>query len=163
LLVSTGALRVTRETYKNVVPADVFDVGMISGWKIAIAVRDDLAVWQKLNVTAFVASGIGPAFPDLVGEIYLDACNVEYLPKLGLPILIYAGDGPAIRRAFDRARARDLAVSVYTDELFSTRNDVDNRAAVAAVRTDQLVIAGFAVAGDAKQVERAFDKLKLHP
>ena len=26
--------------------------------KIAIAVRDDLAVWQKLNVTAFITSGI---------------------------------------------------------------------------------------------------------
>ena len=26
--------------------------------KIAIAVRSDLAVWQKLNVTAFLASGI---------------------------------------------------------------------------------------------------------
>jgi hypothetical protein len=26
--------------------------------KIAIVVRDDLAVWQKLNVTAFLTSGI---------------------------------------------------------------------------------------------------------
>jgi hypothetical protein len=149
--------------YKNVAPPGVSDARMIPGWKIAIAVRDDLAAWQKLNVTAFVTSGIGPAFPDLVGEIYLDACQVEYLPKLGLPILIYAGDGAAIRRAFDRARARDLAVSVYTDELFTTRNDLDNRAAVAAVATDRLVIAGCAVVGDAKQVDKAFDKLKLHP
>ena len=46
---------------------------------------------------------------------------------------------------------------------FSTRNDVENRAAVAAVATDDLVIAGFAVAGDAKQVDKAFDKLKFHP
>lgn len=136
---------------------------MTPGWKIAVAVRDDLEVWQKLNVTVFVTSGIGPTFPDLVGEVYVDGSGVEYLPKLGLPCLVYAGDASAIRRAFDRSRDRGLAVSVYTDELFSTRNDVENRAAVAAVATDELVIAGFAVAGDAKQVDKAFDKLKFHP
>lgn len=48
---------------------------------------------------------------------------------------------------------------MYTDDLFSTRNDDENRAVVAAVNTDDLVIAGFGVAGDAKQV----DKLKFHP
>ncbi len=136
---------------------------MKPGWKIAIAVREDLEIWQKLNVTAFVTSGIGPTFPELIGEVYIDGSGVEYLPKLGLPCLIYAGDGAAIRRAFDRARGRDLAVSVYTDELFSTGNDVDNRAAVAAVTTEDLVVAGFAVAGEAKQVDKAFDKLRFHP
>ena len=120
-------------------------------------------MWQKLNVTAFVTSGIGPTFPDLIGEVYIDGSGEEYLPKLGLPCLIYAGDAAAIRRAFDRARGRELAVSVYTDELFTTGNDVDNRAAVASVTTEDLVIAGFAVAGDGKQVDKAFDKLKFHP
>lgn len=136
---------------------------MKPGWKIAVAVREELEVWQKLNVTAFVTSGIGPTFPELVGEIYVDGSGVEYLPKLGLPCLIYAGDTDAVRRAFDRARSRGLALSIYTDELFSTRNDVENRAAVAAVDTDELVIAGFAVAGDGKQVDKAFDKLRFHP
>lgn len=135
---------------------------MIPGWKLAVAVREDLAVWQKLNVAAFVTSGIGPTFPELIGEAYVDRSGVEYLPKLGLPILIYAGDGPAIRRSFDRARGRGLTVSVYTDELFSTGNDVENRATVAAFTTEDLVIAGFAVAGDGKQVDKAFDRLKFH-
>jgi hypothetical protein len=136
---------------------------MTPGWKIAVAVRNDLEVWQRLNVAAFVTSGIGTRFPDLIGEPYVDGSGVGYLPKLGLPCLVHAGDAGAIRRAFDRALARGLAVSVYTDELFSTGNDVDNRAAVAAVPTDELVLAGFAVAGDAKQVGKALDKLKLHP
>ena len=56
-----------------------------------------------------------------------------------------------------------MAVSVYTDDLFTTRNDVENRAAVAAVATEDLVVAGFAVAGDAKQVDKVFDKLRFHP
>jgi hypothetical protein len=136
---------------------------MESGWKLAVGVRDDLAIWQKLNVTAFVISGIGPEYPDLVGENYVDASGHIYLPKLGLPILIYSGDQTGIRRAFDRALGRELAVSVYTDDLFTTRNDVENRAAVAAVTTEALMVAGFAVAGDAKQVDKVFDKLKFHP
>jgi hypothetical protein len=136
---------------------------MIPGWKVAVAVRQDLAAWQKLNVTAFVVSGIGSAHPALIGEPYLDGSGVEYLPKLALPCLIYGGDGPALRRAFDRARMRGLSVSVYTDDLFTTGNDVDNRAAVAAVATADLVIAGLAVAGQAKQVDKSFDKLRFHP
>lgn len=131
-------------------------------WKIAVAVRNDLAAWQKLNVTAFVVSGIGPAFPELVGAPYVDGSGATYLSKLVLPVLIYGGDGSGIRRAFDRARSRELALSLYTDDLFATGNDIDNRAAVAAVPTDQLSIAGFAVAGHAKQVDKALDRLKFH-
>lgn len=135
---------------------------MRDDWKIAVAVRDDLAVWQQLNVTAFVISGVGPAFPDLIGETYVDASGVEYLRKLGLPVLIYGGGGAGVRRAFDRALQRQLAVSVYTDELFSTGNDLDNRAAVASVETESLSVAGFSVAGDARQVDKVFDKLRFH-
>ena len=31
--------------------------------KLAVVVRDDLATWQKLNVTAFLVSGIGTRHP----------------------------------------------------------------------------------------------------
>lgn len=131
--------------------------------KIAVAVRDDLETWQRLNVTAFVSSGIGTAHPELIGPPYVDASGTEYLSKLVHPVLVFAGDGAGVRRAFDRALARDLAVSVYTDELFATGNDPDNRAAVAAVPTEDLSVAGFAVVGDAKQVDKVFDKLRFHP
>ena len=40
--------------------------------KIAIVLRDDLETWQKLNVTAFLASGVA-ANPELLGEPYADA------------------------------------------------------------------------------------------
>jgi hypothetical protein len=135
----------------------------MSNVKIAVAVRDDLEVWQRLNVTAFVASGIGTVHPELIGPPYVDGSGVQYLPKLIHPVLVFAGDGAAVRRAFDRARERGLAISVYTDELFTTGNDLDNRAAVAAIPTEDLLVAGFAVAGDAKQVDKAFDKLRFHP
>ena len=136
---------------------------MKTGWKVAVAVRDDLATWQKLNVTAFVVSGIGTALPDLIGAPFVDGSGRVYLAKLGLPVLVYEGDQASLRRAFHRALGRDLELSVYTDELFTTGNDEDNRAVVARVATDDLVVAGFAVAGEGKQVDKVFDRLKFHP
>jgi Uncharacterized protein conserved in bacteria len=41
--------------------------------KIAVVIRDDLAVWQKLNVVAFLTSGIVGAHEGLLGEAYEDA------------------------------------------------------------------------------------------
>ena len=48
--------------------------------KIAIVVRDDLAAWQKLNVTAFLTSGIVGATEGLLGEPYEDAAGNTYNP-----------------------------------------------------------------------------------
>ena len=136
---------------------------MYDDWKLAVVVRDDLAVWQKLNVTAFLASGIGTRHPSLVGEPYRDGAAQTYLPMFVTPVLVLAGDRAGVRRGFDRSLARGLDVAVYTDELFATSNDVDNRAAVAAVPTDALALAGFSVAGPRRDVDKALDKLRLHP
>jgi hypothetical protein len=132
-------------------------------WKIAVAVRDDLETWQKVNLTAFVVSGLGPEHPELMGEPYVDGSGRAELAKFGIPVLVYAGDGHGVRRAFLRAVGRDLSVSVYTNDLFTTGNDVDNRAAIVSVPTEELDVAGFAVAGERKQVDKVFDKLKFHP
>ena len=131
--------------------------------KIAVVVRSDLDTWQKLNVTAFLSSGMGTSAPELIGRAYEDASGLKYHPMFGVPVLVFAADAPGLRRAFDRARARGLVMAVYTDELFTTGNDVDNRAAVAAVTTEDLSLAGFAVAGDRRTVDKALDKLRLHP
>ncbi|MFX8864402.1 DUF2000 family protein, partial [Acinetobacter baumannii] len=40
--------------------------------KVALVIRTDLEAWQKLNVAAFLASGIAAAFPESVGEPYGD-------------------------------------------------------------------------------------------
>lgn len=136
---------------------------LLTDWKIAVAVRDDLETWQKLNLTAFVVSGLGSAHPDLVGEPYVDGSERIELPKFAIPVLVYEGDGDGVKRAFLRAVEREVSVSVYTDELFTTGNDVDNRAVVAGALTEDLSVAGFAVAGERKQVDKVFDKLKFHP
>ena len=136
---------------------------MVTDTRLAFVVRDDLATWQKLNVAAFVTSGIGSRFPELVGPDYVDASGVSYLPKLVVPCRVYVADRPAMQRAFSRALERGLAVSVYSDELFGTMNDDENRAAVAAVATSALSVAGFAVVGPTRQVDKALDRLRPHP
>lgn len=131
--------------------------------KIAVVVRDDLLVWQKLNVTAFLTSGYGARRPDLVGAGYVDADGRAYQPMFAQPVAVLVADAAALRRAFDRALARGLDVAVYTDDLFATGNDADNRAAVAARGTADLPLAGFAACGDRRAVDKALDKLRLHP
>ena len=131
--------------------------------KIAIAIRDDLAVWQKLNVTAFLASGIASQAPDSIGEPYRDADGVHYLAIFGQPVLVFAGSAEALAKAHRRALQRNLSPAVYTEGMFATGNDADNRAVGAGLATESLNPVGIAVHGDRKDVDKALKDLKLHP
>src|SRR4051794_1056549 len=92
--------------------------------KAAIVVRDDLAVWQRLNVTAFLASGIVAAAGDgAIGEPYRDADDREYVPLLVQPVLIFEASGPRLRTLLERAERREVKVALYTSPKFSTRDD----------------------------------------
>lgn len=130
--------------------------------KIAVAVRDDLPVWQKLNMTAFLASAIAAGRPATIGELYADASGIGYAAMFRQPVMVLAGGHDALRQAFGQARARGLFLAVFTDELFATGHDAANRAAVAAVATQALRLAGFAVEGPRNQVDRALKGLALH-
>src|SRR3546814_1034129 len=83
--------------------------------KIAIAVRDDLEVWQKLNVVAFLASGVAARAPESIGEAYHDAGGVPYLAIFGQPVLVFAGDADALAKAHRRALERNLELAIYTE------------------------------------------------
>jgi hypothetical protein len=74
--------------------------------KVAVVVRDDLPTWQKLNVVAFLATGIAGAAPEALGAPYEDAAGRRYVPLLGQPIMIYAASRPDLLRAPPRAGAR---------------------------------------------------------
>jgi hypothetical protein len=130
--------------------------------KIAVVLREDLAVWQKLNVTAFLVSGVAGTDADTIGEPYEDASGHRYLPMFRQPVLIFAGSAEQLRRAYDRLRAGGLRFSVFTEELFATNNDGDNRAAVKAVRGEDLRLAGMAVRGERKVIDKALKGLSLH-
>ena len=131
--------------------------------KIAVVLRDDLAVWQKTNVTAFLVSGIAGTVPGVVGEPYRDASGNEYLPMFVQPVLVYEADGPGLRRAFERALSRGVRPAVYTHELFATNHDEANRAAVASVPADELDLVGIAFRAERKVADKVLDRLRFHP
>ena len=130
--------------------------------KIAVVIRTDLEVWQKLNVAAFLTSGIAAAFLECVGEPYEDGSGTPYLPLIGQPILIYGADRAALTRALDRALARGVKPAVYTEEMFKTAHDAANRAAVKAVARADLNLVGLAMRAERKVIDKIVDGLKFH-
>lgn len=130
--------------------------------KIAVLLRDDLETWQRLNVTAFLVSGIAGTRPEVVGEPYADADGTAYLPMFRQPVLVFSGNAELLTTAHRRALDRGLDMSVFTAELFATGNDRDNRAAVAAVERDKLDLVGIAVHGPKNAVDKAFKGAALH-
>jgi hypothetical protein len=129
--------------------------------KIAVLVRDDLETWQRLNVTAFLASGIA-ANPELLGEPYLDADDTLYLPMLRQPVLVFEGGKETLAAAHERAVRRGLPTAVYTAEMFGTGHDEANRAAVRAVHQCALDLVGIAVHGPRNAVDKIVKGATLH-
>jgi len=131
--------------------------------KIAVAVRDGLETWQKLNVTAFLASGIAASAEDVMGKPYEDGSGRTYLELFRQPVVVYSADGPTLSRAHQRALARGMPMAVYTMDMFATGNDDDNRAVVRAVPADELRFAGLALHGPRNAVDKIFKGATLHP
>ncbi|WP_284180384.1 DUF2000 family protein [Rhabdaerophilum sp. SD176] len=131
--------------------------------RIAIILREDLATWQKLNVTAFLAGGLGGSDPALMGDAYLDADGTRYGALIVQPVLIFASDGDEIKRAHATALERGATLFVYTREMFSTGHDAANRAAVAAVPRADLDLVGIALRDSKATVTKVTKGLKLHP
>jgi hypothetical protein len=131
--------------------------------KIAVIVRDDLPTWQKLNMTTFLVSGIAATNPESMGEPYADASGQQYLPMFGQPVLVFCATAEQIRASYECAMARDLACAIFTEELFTTGNDDDNRAAVRAVASADLQLAGMALRAPRKAVDAVVKGLSLHP
>ncbi|TYO64776.1 DUF2000 family protein [Bradyrhizobium hipponense] len=130
--------------------------------KIAVVIRSDLQVWQKLNVASFLTSGIAAAFPECIGEPYEDATSTKYHALIGEPILIYGADGPALSRALDRALTRNVKLAVYTEDMFKTTHDAANREAVRAVPRSDLNLVGLAMRAERKVIDKIVDGLKFH-
>jgi hypothetical protein len=131
--------------------------------KVAVVVRDDLESWQRLNVTAFLVSGITAAYPELVGAPYQDADGQQYLRLLGVPVLVFETTAENLSAARGRALQRDIPLAVYTRDMFATGHDAANRAAVAAVPGADLKLVGIAVHGPKNAVDKVLKGARLHP
>ncbi|MFJ3800163.1 DUF2000 family protein [Streptomyces sp. NPDC090088] len=131
--------------------------------KIAVLLRADLEPWQRLNVTAFLVSGLGATIPEVVGEPYEDADGVAYLPMFRQPVLVFEGTKETLKAAHDRALSCALPRALFTADLFSTGNDHDNRAAVRVVPTAELDVVGLSVYGPRNAVDKVLKGARMHP
>lgn len=131
--------------------------------KIAFIVRDDLASWQRLNVTAFLATGIAAAAPEIIGEPYVDAAGREYGSISGQPMLIFQGDLAGLQSAHRKGLERELTLIPYVEAMFSTGHDAANREVFLAEEATNLNLVGLALHGPKKAVDKAIKGLKLHP
>ena len=131
--------------------------------KIAIVVRDDLAVWQKLNVTAFLTSGIVGATEGLLGEAYEDAAGNTYHPLAIQPIIVLSADAERVRLIYRRAMERGVRLSLYIEDMFKTGHDAANRETVKRYRPEEMNVVGLALRDEKKTVDKITQGARMHP
>jgi hypothetical protein len=130
--------------------------------KIALVIRTDLETWQKLNVAAFLSSGIAAAYSESIGAPSGDGNGTPYHALIGQPILIYGADRAALTRALERALAQGVRPAVYIEDMFKTTHDAANRHAVKAVARADLNLVGLAMRAERKLIDKIVDGLKFH-
>lgn len=131
--------------------------------KVAILVQEDLAVWQKLNVAAFLATGIAGSVPDAMGSPYEDAAGRQHARLLGQPMLVFAATTELLQRAWKQAIERSLIRSAYVRPMFETGHDAANRAVFKLEPADAPDLVGLALFGPKKDVDKAIKGARLHP
>ncbi|RSC38726.1 DUF2000 family protein [Agrobacterium sp. FDAARGOS_525] len=130
--------------------------------KIAVVLRDDLAVWQKLNVTAFLMSGIVAQTGEIIGEPYRNGAGNVYNPLSVQPIVVMAADQEALRKIHQRSLERDVTTSLYIEEMFSTGHDAANRQVFSEFSPETAKVVGMALRADKKIVDKITKGAKLH-
>ena len=130
--------------------------------KIAVILRDDLAVWQKLKVNAFLMSGIVAQAREIIGEPYRDGAGNVYNPLSIQPIVVMATDQEALRKIHQRSLERDVTTSLYIEEMFATGHDVANRQIFSEFSPDDAKVVGMALRADRKIVDKITKGAKLH-
>ena len=130
--------------------------------KIAIILREDLAAWQKLNVTSFLTSGILGENPSLIGLEYRDAAGNTYSPLLIQPVIVLSCDQKKLQTIHRRGMEREVRFCLYIEDMFSTGHDEANRATVAARKPDNLPIVGLALREERKIVDKITKGAKMH-
>ncbi|TQV87169.1 DUF2000 family protein [Aliikangiella coralliicola] len=130
--------------------------------KFAIAVADDLASWQKLNVVAFLTSGVIGDTNDIIGGEYKDASDRQYSSLCIQPIVVLKSTRARLSTFLQRANSRDVSSAIYIEDMFKTGHDAANRETVLQYETDALPLVGMAVRAEKKLVDKIFKGAKLH-
>ena len=132
------------------------------GSKIALVIRNDLAGWQKLNVAAFLTSGVLADNPGIIGQAYEDAEGRIYSALIGRPIIVLSASGEVMRQIFERATSRNVRLSLYIEDMFATRCDEENRAAVKRHVPNHMSIVGLGMCHDRAVVDRITKGARMH-
>jgi hypothetical protein len=130
--------------------------------KIAIVLREGLAPWQELNVTAFLTSGVLGAGEGLLGEAYEDAAGNKYSPLLIQPVIVLSAGAEAILTIYRRAMDRGVRLAIYIEDMFATGHDAANRETVRRHQPDALPLVGLALCDDKKLVDRITKGARMH-
>ena len=120
--------------------------------KIAVVLRNNLAGWQKLNVTAFLMTGIAGRHPEIIGEAYRDRAGNLYNPLSIQPIIVLSADEATMSTVHRRALERDIASSLFIEEMFATGHDAANRAVFAEFAPEDAKVVGIALRAEKKIV-----------
>ena len=129
--------------------------------KIALGIRADLLPWQVANVAAFLSGGLAGTYPEIVGEPFRDGDGRLYTPMIREPIFVYGATSVELTRTHGRAVNHGMRFAIYTEPLFKTTNDTDNRANVAATLTAALELVGLGLHADRKTIDKITGGLKF--
>ncbi len=77
--------------------------------------------------------------------------------------MIYGASADELRDIHTKALKRELPMTIYTEEIFKTYHDQENRDMVAKYDTEALNLVGLGLIGKKNQVDRTVKGLKLHP
>lgn len=130
--------------------------------KFVIVVREDLETWQKLNVTAFLSSGIAGNTPEMMGTPYKDAAGNLFRSLSVQPCIVLSADGNTLGNIHRRALSRGVEAAVYIEEMFATGHDEANRAVFAEYDPDSAKVVGIALRADKKIADKITKGAKLH-
>ncbi len=131
--------------------------------KFVIVLRDDLASWQALNVTAFLTSGIVAQAPEMIGEPYRDRAGRYYNALSVQPVIVLAADAATMGAIHRRSLERGIRTSLYIEEMFETGHDDANRAVFADFAVNDAKAVGIALRADKKIVDKIVKGAKMHP
>lgn len=130
--------------------------------KIAIILRNNLASWQKLNVTAFLVSGIVGQYPDMIGEPYRDRSGNLYNPLSVQPMIVLSADDVTIAAIHRRALERDVTSSLFIEDMFATGHDAANRDVFAQFSPQDARVVGIAFRAEKKIVDKITKGAVMH-
>jgi len=134
---------------------------MMFDTKIAIIIRNDLQVWQMLNVCAFMTSGIVGQDTTLIGPDYQDQDGNCFNGLLKQPVIILSASNDLIKKIHGKALSRDVKASMFIEEMFDTGYDEANRAEFTKHSVDVANVVGLGMRAERRQIDKIAKGAKM--